>query len=239
MSAPNERRVWGWPDGIVWRSTLGVHKNSRSARHRLFLEALSPAAHETILDVGVTDSQIVWANHLEAEYPHRERITAVAVEELCEFKRAFPDVRTVVGDGCELPFADGAYDIVYSNAVIEHVGDRERQRRFLSEAYRVAGRALFVTTPSRWFPMESHTMVPLVHWGPRPVAAAVWRTVGGSRRTRYADPANLNLLSGGDLRRLALAAGLTRFAVRKQRLFGWTSNLILVAEKGRSAGPSD
>jgi hypothetical protein len=232
----HRRRFWGWPDGVVWRSTLGVHKSARSIRHSLFLETLAPSANETILDVGVTDSPVAWANHLEAHYPHPDRITALAVEELLEFRRAFPQVRTVIGDGCELPFADGSFDIVYSNAVIEHVGDRERQRVFLSEANRVAARAVFVTTPSRWFPMESHTMIPLVHWAPRSLAAAVWRRAGN---TYYADPANLNLVSARQLRRLAQAAGLTSFNVRRQRLCGWTSNLILIAMKDRSSDPSD
>ena len=68
-----------------------------------------------------------------------------------------------------MPFADGEFDIVFSNAVIEHVGGREQQRRFVEESLRVAQRA-FVTTPNRWFPVEVHTRLPLVHWLPDPVA---------------------------------------------------------------------
>ena len=47
------------------------------------------------------------------------------------------------GDACALPFADQAFDVVFSNAVIEHVGDVERQRRFVAEALRV-GRRVFI-----------------------------------------------------------------------------------------------
>jgi hypothetical protein len=227
--------LWRFPDGAVWRSTIGLHNTSRGVRHRLFIRTLSPAADETILDVGATDSQVQWANHLEAVYPHRERITAVAVERLHDFNLAFPEVHTVRGDGCDLPFADGAFDIVYSNAVIEHVGDRERQRRFLSEAYRVAARAVFVTTPSRWFPIESHTMTPLLHWGPRALASAVWRHTGNAH---FADPQNLNLLTARELRRLAQSAGLAGFVLHRQRLCGWTSNLVLIADKRLSGEPS-
>ena len=49
--------------------------------------------------------------------------------------------------------------------MIEHVGPRDAQRRFVDEALRVARRA-FVTTPNRWFPLEVHTRLPLVHWLP-------------------------------------------------------------------------
>src|SRR5258708_4616087 len=31
---------------------------------------------------------------------------------------------------------------------------------------RVAGK-VFVTTPNRWFPLDPHTLLPLVHWLPR------------------------------------------------------------------------
>ena len=43
----------------------------------------------------------------------------------------------VAGDGCALPFRDGAFDVVFSNSVIEHVGDAESQRRFAREVARV------------------------------------------------------------------------------------------------------
>ena len=70
------------------------------------------------------------------------------------------------GDACALPFPDQSFDVVFSNAVIEHVGDVERQRQFVAEALRV-GRRVFVTTPNRWFPIEVHTRLPLVHWLPK------------------------------------------------------------------------
>jgi SAM-dependent methyltransferase len=90
--------------------------------------------------------------------------------ELDRFETAFQAVTTVRADGRSLPFADGAFDLGFSNAVVEHVaGGREGQRAFVHELCRVAGR-VFVTTPNRWFPLEVHTLLPFVHWlppGPR------------------------------------------------------------------------
>lgn len=65
----------------------------------------------------------------------------------------------VVGDGRALPFRDCAFDVVFSNSVIEHVGDDGSQRRFAGEVARV-GRAYWVQTPNRWFPMEQHLLTP-------------------------------------------------------------------------------
>jgi hypothetical protein len=46
------------------------------------------------------------------------------------------------------------------------VGRRAEQVAFVQELCRVADR-VFVTTPNRWFPVEVHTLLPLVHWLPR------------------------------------------------------------------------
>src|SRR4051794_14638009 len=72
----------------------------------------------------------------------------------------------LVADGCRLPFGPRVVDLVLSNAVVEHVGDEPEQRAFVAEHVRV-GRAWLLTTPNRWFPVESHTSAVLRHWSPR------------------------------------------------------------------------
>jgi 2-polyprenyl-3-methyl-5-hydroxy-6-metoxy-1,4-benzoquinol methylase len=83
----------------------------------------------------------------------------------------------LVADAEKLPFADGAFDVAYSNAVIEHVGGEERQRAFVHEAVRV-GRRVFLTTPNRRFPVDVHTRLPFVHWLPETASGHVYDLVG-------------------------------------------------------------
>lgn len=75
-------------------------------------------------------------------------------------------------DGLALPFADRSFDLVISNAVIEHVGFRDEQERFVAEHLRV-GRAAVLTTPNRHFPIEAHTGTLLRHVKPG------WRDADG------------------------------------------------------------
>jgi SAM-dependent methyltransferase len=158
---------------MVRRVASRVSLRSRERKLELFRELLRPGPRTTIVDVGVTNAPFGGGssdNFFEALYPWPERITAVGNTELDRFATAFPAVHVVRADGRELPFADGAFDLGFSNAVVEHVaGGREGQRRFVSELCRVAER-VFVTTPNRWFPLEVHTLLPLAHWlpeGPR------------------------------------------------------------------------
>ena len=108
-------------------------------------------------------------NFFEELYPWPERITALGLHDGAGFGAAYPHVAYVQGDACALPFDDDAFDIVFSNAVVEHVGDNERQRAMISEALRV-GHRVFITTPNRWFPVEVHTRLPFVHWLPERAA---------------------------------------------------------------------
>jgi len=157
------------------RLTDAISLRSRRRKFALFMEAMAPTAETTVLDVGADDSAFGahggcgTLNFFEELYPWPERITALGMHEGTQFRKSYPDARYVQGDALNLPFADGEFDIVFSNAVIEHVGGREQQRRFVAEALRVAGRA-FVTTPNRWFPVEVHTRLPLVHWLPDALA---------------------------------------------------------------------
>ena len=157
---------------MTGRLAAAVSLRSRRGKFRLFMENVQPSEETTIVDVGVADAPFAAAaghaatyNFLEAMYPWPERITAVSVDELPHFAEAFPKIRTVRADGRDLPFADGEFDVGFSNAVVEHLGDRGSQRAFIHELARVSKR-VFVTTPNRWFPVEVHTMLPFVHWLP-------------------------------------------------------------------------
>lgn len=72
-----------------------------------------------------------------------------------------------------LPFDDGAFDLVYSSSVVEHVPP-DRRPAFARELKRV-GRGLFVQTPAWSFPIEPHALLPFAHWLPPAVRRPYWR----------------------------------------------------------------
>jgi SAM-dependent methyltransferase len=173
-----------------------VSLRSRRRKLELFLSELQPTAETTVLDVGADElgfgegDGCGTLNFFEELYPWPERITALGLHDGTGFRRRYPGIRYVQGDACALPFGDGEFDIVFSNAVIEHVGGRDRQRRLVAEALRV-GRRAFLTTPNRRFPIELHTRLPLVHWLPDRASHPVYRRLGKGFAT------DVHLLSRG------------------------------------------
>jgi SAM-dependent methyltransferase len=146
----------------------------------------------------------------------------------------------VAGDGRALPFRDGAFDVVFSNSVIEHVGDAASQQRFAGEVARV-GRAFWVQTPNRWFPVEQHLLTPLVHWLPRRWRRAavrrgtVWSWLTRptpDRREFYIEHflRDIRLLGRGELQTLFPGARVLR-----ERFLGMTKSLIAVRGAGRTS----
>ena len=145
--------------------------------------------------------------------------------------------RWVAGDGCALPFRDASFDVVFSNSVIEHVGDAERQQRFASEMRRV-GRAYWVETPNRWFPVEQHLLTPFVHWLPMSWQERViprwnlWQVLVPARpdqRRYYIEHylRDVRLLGARDLGRLFPGAQILR-----ERFCGWTKSLVAMGAGG-------
>ena len=158
--------------GLAARASLW----NRRRKLALFMETMQPGPETRVVDVGVGDTGFgtepgVASSHnfFEALYPWPERITAVSDVPLPNFAREFPKVQCVTASGTALPFENDAFEIAFSNAVLEHVGGDEEQRQFVAELCRVAPR-VFLSTPNRWFPVETHTLVPFLHWLPRPAA---------------------------------------------------------------------
>jgi hypothetical protein len=75
------------------------------------------------------------------------------------------DIRIILYDGQHIPVADGAFDLLICNSVLEHVSPEQRPG-LAAEMRRVAKR-VFCQTPAYEFPVEPHFIAPFIHWLPR------------------------------------------------------------------------
>lgn len=128
-------------------------------------------------------------------------------------------VRIITADGCCLPFADGAFDWVFSNAVIEHVGDWEEQKCFANEIRRVASKGYFVTTPNRFFPIEPHALLPFYQFYPESLKPLALRLSPGYMK----EPEHISLLTRNGLQQLFPEAHVTCVNFASSVIAYWTS----------------
>jgi len=199
-----------------------------AARDRIyddFIRCCRPAPHDTILDIGVSDVVNDAANMLERKYPHPERITALGLGRGEDFRAAFPQVAyTHIEPNQRLPFGDKTFAIAASNAVLEHVGSAEHQAFFVSELTRVAHK-VFISVPNRYFPVEHHTAIPVLHFWDVTFAPAC-RWVG---KDEWADEKNLILMTRRRLASLAPPGATIDYT--GLRLGPFSSNLILFVDQ--------
>jgi SAM-dependent methyltransferase len=107
----------------------------RGARIRLFLKIMKPVKGTKILDLG--GQPTIW-----------------------DFVETHHDIRYVEGDACHLPdFKFGDFDLIFSNSVIEHVGNPEKQTQFANEVMRLSNN-YWIQTPCKNFPIEAHSGMP-------------------------------------------------------------------------------
>lgn len=162
---------------IADRIVPQVRRRFQNARADLFLALLAPPLNSSIVDVGGSTGS--FAALIAARRPDL-RITVADTEPTRFVARDRHGFREVGLDPDEpLPFADGEFDIVLCNSVIEHVtlpkqrcmdevipedqwrsSAFRRQRAFAAEIARV-GRRYFVQTPHRSFPVDVHLWLPL------------------------------------------------------------------------------
>jgi hypothetical protein len=201
---------------------------NRRRKWDLFLDRLAPRAEDRVLDVGFSDAEYSNNdNFIEKHYPHPGMLTALGIEEPVQFRTRYPNVTAVRYDGSAMPFPDKSFDLCWSNAVLEHVGSHANrvsaQVNFLSEIARVS-RSAFVTTPNRWFPAETHTRTPFLHWLPKPMFDGYLKMRG----QEWAAGDYMDLLSIKDLRSLLAAAGIAEYRIVRNRLMGFTLDFVVI-----------
>lgn len=196
----------------------------RSQRMRLFERTFQISERTRVLDIG--GSSLIWECATV-----RPQLTILNLP--TALTPAGNNVRLIAGDGRHLPFEDAAFDIVFSNSVIEHVGTRADQRHFAAEIARV-GRNYWVQTPNRHFPFELHLMLPLIHYLPKSWRRAIaerftiWQLLARpseAQRRFYIEHFlnDLNLLTKRELQSLFPGA-----RILQERFLGWPKSLIAV-----------
>ena len=201
--------------------------NIRKKTVESLLQLMQPSHDMLVLDVGVGSDRKTEANIFEKAYPWPDRIVAVGLENASFLEKEYKGLRYIFCNGLNLPFKNKAFDLVVSIAVIEHIGSRQRQKDFVHELVRV-GKNCCIVAPNRWFPLEVHTLIPLIHWLPFNWFRKILRLAGNNFRNNFlAKEENLNYIPEKVL--LSMFPPACQVHTRHTRLFGFILNLFFVA----------
>jgi ubiquinone/menaquinone biosynthesis C-methylase UbiE len=134
----------------VLRALRPIHEKFRREKIEAFLSLVAgETQHGSLLDIGGGPG-------INREFlPLYQKFEQVVVVNLFTQRIAETNdarLQELVADARKLPLNDGAFDWVFSNAVIEHVGDYHDQTRFANEVRRVATKGYFVACPNKYFP---------------------------------------------------------------------------------------
>lgn len=134
----------------------------------------------------------------------------------------------VHADACDMSmFADQSFDIAFSNSVIEHVTEWERQQMMAAEIRRVA-KSYWVQTPNRHFPIEPHMLFPFFQYLP-----LSWRRVIGRywpfsfEKLRRGDPVR-DAVGVRLMTRAELQACFPEATIQAERFLGLAKSWIVI-----------
>jgi SAM-dependent methyltransferase len=201
-----------------------VSAYNRARKWKIFNEVIHPVECTKILDVGYTeDEKSENNNYLEKHYPYLENITALGIEKPNRFQQLYPQIKCVTYNGKIFPFKNKEFDVVWSNAVIEHVGDINSQLLFLKEIKRV-GKGAFITTPNKFFPIEVHSLTPLLHFLPKKLFDKYLKLIGkGWISGNY-----MNLLSLQKVKLILKRVGVTKYTIIKNKILFFTLDFVII-----------
>ena len=194
------------------------------SRARKFEHFYSLCKRGKVLDVGVEGQERRVPDNLFLKtfrYPG-EFYTGLGINDLTDVAARHPDKRFKQYSGRRFPFGDHDFDWVFSNAVIEHVGDGEMQLQFVNEMLRV-GKNVFFTTPNKYFPIETHTNIPLAHWHDGLFYCLVGRRPLVTENSLY-------LFSNRRLEKLMKQSNAKQFEIHRNRIFGYTMTFTVVSQ---------
>ena len=135
--------------------------------------------------------------------------------------------KSITEEFSENEFYDFSSDLVVSNATIEHVGNTLNQKKMLENIIKLTKKIFVITTPNKFYPIELHTKIPLIHWFPKSIYRKILKFLGLSF---YANEENLNLLSVNEFKKM-LDNYKIKYEIRFIKLFFFKSNIIIIGKK--------
>ena len=204
-----------------------IQKKLLGMRFRFLVELITGLDRPLeILDVGGTQAH--WS---KVDYQTLGDVKFILYN-ILPLTTATPPFCFVEGDGRDLSrYGDRKFELVYSNSVINMLGNYNDQERMAKEIRRV-GKRYFVQTPNHAFPLDWRTMVPCFHFLPKKFQAWCLRQfpVGIHKRVPDREKSLRVVNTVRDLRYEELRALFPGATVARERVWGMTKSFMIYGD---------
>ena len=202
---------------------------ARNEFFNLFLVNNNYSKDKSIIDIGSTPSLEREQNIFLENIKDNQNVTCLSNQDCRILKKKYKNIKNIlIGNAKNTMLENDSFDIVHSNATIEHVGSFENQVSFVKEMFRISNESIFIQTPNRFYPLDFHTILPFIHWLPKKIHRKILKFIN---LDFYSKEENLNLLSIKDLKKICKILNVKKYKIIEHKLFFLTSNLILIIYK--------
>ena len=206
-----------------------IIKNKRLEMFNILKKKINIYKLTELLDIGTTNdsnlkSSNIFCNMLEVVPIHKsisDQIIKNKRFKICTNK-------SITSNFTKKEISQLKSDLVISSATIEHVGSLKNQIKKVNNMIKLSRKYIVITTPNRFFPIEVHTKLPLIHWLPKNIFRKILLLLGMSY---FAYEKNLNLLDKTDLHKiLANFSKKINYKIYNIKFLGFVSNFFVIGE---------
>lgn len=211
-----------------------IIKKKRSEMLNILNKNIKDNDLESFLDIGTTEEKELKSSNYFVKNLNKIKIKKSISDQEIKNDNFNKFLRkSITSEFLETEIENYKSDLVISSATIEHVGSYENQSMMIENIIKLTNKYFFVTTPNRFFPIDFHTKLPIIHMFPKKIHRKILRLIN---LHEYAEEKNLNLLDENTINKLINAQQNVSFKIRilKVKLFGLTSNLLIFGEKIKS-----
>ena len=204
-----------------------IIKNRREKFYNFISEKVNLSNVKSYLDIGTTQNE----NHPSSNYLNKKfdfiKIHNAISDQIITDNR-FSNIlkKSITSDFSKEEIELIKSDFTISNANIEHVGSFKNQKRMISNMIKLTRNVMVIQTVNRYFPIETHTQLPLLHFLPKKKYRKLLKFLNYEY---YSLEENLNLLSYQDMHELLnYFSNQIKFKVYKIYTFGFVSNILAI-----------
>ena len=213
------------------KSIDNIIESKRFEMFNILKKNINETKINSLLDIGTTEeNELKSSNFFVNKFAYIKEKKSISDQNIKDSIFSKILKKSITTDFQNEEIEDFKSDLVISSATIEHVGSYENQLKMITNIAALSKRYFFITTPNRFFPIDFHTKLPLIHMFPKSLHRKILLVLG---LKDFAKEENLNLLDKTTINKLIKDQQNIKFEIKifNVKLFGLTSNLLIFGEK--------